>query len=101
MQKEFSPDVKTFIVSKIKYEVTKDEATRVYYKNLRTIDRSMLPIFVEPPLLNILDYGNVSISIVKNTNEYFEYTINSYLDVGEGKTYDSPRTFDLMITKYK
>ena len=102
LQREFSPNIKTYIIKDINYDPNKDESTRIYYKDLLTIDGSKLPLFNEPPILNVLDYGNSNISISKNTPEYFEYSLSSYLEIDEKAGSIKPmHSFDLIITKYK
>lgn len=100
LQKEFAPNIQTYIIKNIPYVSSPDKKTKIYYKDLKTADGNQLPKFNEPPIINLMSVGMSGITIVENTNEYFEYYTTSFL-VLEGPDIKPSTKFDIMITKYK
>ncbi|MGE0076447.1 MAG: hypothetical protein AB7S48_01155 [Bacteroidales bacterium] len=101
LQKEFSPNVSTFIVKNIFFDRDKSENVRVYYKNLKTIEGVRLPSFDDPPILTILNSGTSTIYLLNITSEYFEYIQGISVELQDPNENKKNSKFDLMITKYK
>jgi hypothetical protein len=109
LQSDYSFNVRTYIVSNIKIESKKIEATgkydtvRVYFKDLKTTKGESLPKFRTPPYLNIQNLGFAfAVMIKKVTTEYFEYEFNELVGFDEKTGKEEPlfpiTNFDLLIT---
>ena len=103
LQKQFTPNMQTYIVKGIPYEAGKNpsEKYRVYYKDLKTVDGNSLPNFTTPPVTNIISKGVSRIILTENTTEYFEYATTSFLMLESDPEIKPTTSFDVLITKYK
>lgn len=112
LQSDYSFNVRTYIVTNIKFELKKDvitgkkEKTRVYFKDLKTSKGENLPKFTSPPYLNIQNLGFAFAVMIKEvTTEYFEYETNEMRAFDEKTGNEEalfPITyFDLLITVNK
>jgi hypothetical protein len=112
LQKDYSFNVRTYMVPNIPIQKKKITGTeeyekiRVYFKDLKTNEGEKLPNFNDPPFLSIQNVGFAFAVMIKEvTKEYFEY------EYGELKTFD-PKTgieeplfpiskFDILLTVNK
>ncbi len=71
----------------------------VYFRKLRTISKSELPIFTSPPSITISPYQGVQLSIKDISNEYFTITMFSKIGFGleENEKIGKNHKYDILI----
>lgn len=112
LQKDYSFNVRTYLVADIPFEKRKIKDTedfekvRVYFKNLRTTDGKILPQFKSPPFVSIQNIGFAFLIKIKEiTLDYFEYEPGEVSTLDEKTGIEEPifpiSKFDILITTNK
>jgi hypothetical protein len=112
LQKDYSFNVRTYMVSNIpiqkkKITGTEDyEKIRVYFKDLNTIEGKKLPNFNDPPFVSIQNVGFAFAVMIKEvTKGYFEYEYGELKAVDPKTGIETPlfpiSKFDILITVNK